>query len=177
MAAKMNANAPLPLGIANPPERRTPPAADFAAHCSRGMWAAGAVFFGGSLVDLFVLWFLQRQNQPQWEFVAIANTMDSLPRFALALAFFYLALHIRKATSLWGYRSIAALALLLGFAGAALAGLILTDYFVLAEFARAQSGAMAMLKSTTLKAGALGGMFFVLFVPLGFLGMRRPRSR
>jgi hypothetical protein len=176
MAAKMNANAPMPLGIANTPERRTPPA-DFAVHVARGMWAAGAVFLAGSLVDLFVLWFLQRQNQPQWEFVAIANTMDSLPRFALAMAFFYLALHLRKATSLWAYRSVAALALLLGLVGGALAALILTDYFVLAEFARAQGGAMAMLKSTTLKAGALGGMFFVLFVPLGFLGMRRPRSR
>lgn len=166
------------LGIQGTTTRSAPPAAEsFASRCSYAMWASGAVFFIGSALDLLILWFFQRQSQPQWEFVAISNTVDALPRFAIAIAFFYLALHLRRSAALGGYRAVGFLSLLLGLGGATLTALIITDYFALAAIARAQPQAMHMLKSLTLKTGALGILFFLIFTPLGFQSMRRPLGR
>jgi len=142
-----------------------------AAH---GMWAAGGLLFLWSLVDLGILWIAQYQASPQWEFVAIASTLEGLPRFVMAIAFFYAALYLRRSQSLAAYRALGAGVLVLGLAGAGLGLLALMDYLALAG--PVEGMPESLTRSTALKAGALGGVFFVVLVPLGFAGLRHPRG-
>ena len=63
---------------------------------SAAVMVAGLVYFVGSLIDLGILWLGQRQAGLQWEFVAITNTADAMPRLILALALLYLGVHLRE---------------------------------------------------------------------------------
>ncbi len=149
---------------------------DYTGHVARGLWFMAAVLLIGSLVDLGVLWGLQRQNQPQWEFVAISNTLDAFPRFVLAMAGAYLALFVTKSTSLFAFRVMAVFAVMLGLASAALGALLITDYFALAKLAAAQTPILVALKSAMVKGGALSLFFTLASLGIGIFGWRRPRS-
>lgn len=149
---------------------------DFTRHVTRGLWFMTGVLLIGSVIDLGVLWVLQRQNQPQWEFVAIANTLDAFPRFALALAGAYLALFVGRSTSLISFRVLATAAILLGVVSAALGALMVTDYLALAKLASTQQQVVAALKSAMVKAGALSVFFCMASLLVGILGWRRPSS-
>src|SRR5690606_12644839 len=131
--------------------------------------------FLGSLVDLGILWIAQYQASPQWEFVAIASTLEGLPRFVMAIAFFYAALYLRRSQSLAAYRALGAGVLVLGLAGAGLGLLALMDYLALAGLVEGMPESLT--RSSALKAAALGGVFFFLLVPLGFVALRHPRGR
>lgn len=144
-------------------------------NASLGMWAVGGLFMIGSLIDLAVLWLLQRQESPQWEYVAVANTLEALPRFGLAVAFFFAALHFRRSTSMGMYRVVGALMVVLGLFAAVLGVIAVTDYYVLAEFAQGPD-ALGALQSTSAKAVALSALYFWTLVPLGVLAARRPRE-
>lgn len=139
-----------------------------------GMWAAGGLLLLGSLVDLGILWIVQHQRNPQWEFVAIASTLEGLPRFAMALAFFYAALYLRRSTSLAAYRTLSAGVLVVGLVGGGLGVLALMDYLALSSMVAGVPE--SLIRSTALKAVALGGIFLLLLVPLGLLGLRRPKD-
>lgn len=157
-----------------PKPRRPSSHQPFGKVAALGMWAAGGLMFLGTLVDLGILWIAQYQANPQWEFVAIASTLEGLPRIALALAFFYAALYLRRSESLAAYRSLGVGLLLLGLAGTGLGLLALMDYLALANLV--QGVPESLIRSTAMKSVALGGIFFVLLVPLGFLGLRRPKE-
>lgn len=147
----------------------------FGLNASMAMWAVGGLFLVGSLIDVGVLWLLQRQDNPQWEFVAIVNTLEAFPRFGLAAAFFFAALYFRRSVSLGMYRLVAGVMVALGLVAALLGAMVITDYYVLSEFAQGPE-ALAALQSTSAKAVALSMLYFWVLVPLGILGARRPRG-
>ncbi|HEX7050643.1 MAG TPA: hypothetical protein VF188_10610 [Longimicrobiales bacterium] len=151
--------------------------AAFAPHVGLAMLAAGLGYLIGSIIDVGVLWGLQRQAVPQWEFVAIGNTLEAFPRFTMALAFLYGALYFRRSERVAAYRVLAVGLLLGGIAAAALGALLLTDYLALARVAAGQAGALDLLRTTTFKGLALSGLFTVTLVPIGLLGLRRPGGR
>ena len=51
--------------------------------------AAGLVLFVGVLIDLGVLWVLQRQDSPHWRFIALSATTNSYPPLLLSLVLMY----------------------------------------------------------------------------------------
>lgn len=143
-----------------------------ARHAARGMWAAGVLFLAASLLDLVVLWGMQRQSQPLWEYQALANTVDGLPGFALAAGFMFGALYIGGSGSLLVYRLLGLLLIGIGLAGAAAAALMTSDYFILVTGVGPDE--MALFRSVAFKTIALGGLHTIVLLPLGVLGMRRP---
>lgn len=147
----------------------------FAGNAVRALWAAGLLFLIGSLADLVLLWGMQRRaDDPLWEFGALQNTIEGTPRIVLAVAMIWVALHIRGSTSLVTHRLLASIILLLGLVGAAIGAMMVTDYFVLRG--NVQGPDQRIFASAVLKALTLSGLHLVVLVPVGVMGMRRPRG-
>lgn len=148
---------------------------DFRPHVGGVLWAISGVVGLGSLLDLGILWLRQREGSPQWEFMAVSNTLDAIPTLVLALGAAYLGLLLRRPESALGYRLLACLLMLVGLLSALLGALLVTDYFSLSQVLTPES--RDLLRSTTLKGLLLSGLFFFLLVPTGLLGVLRPRAR
>lgn len=146
----------------------------FRVHASLGLAGAGLVFLVGTLLDLAILWIFQRQASPQWEFTALASTSEGLPRLVLAFALIYAALYTRGSTSLLTYRMLGLGLILVGLAGAVVGALMVTDYFVLRGGINPESG--QLFHSMVIKTLSLCAMYVFLLVPIGVLGLRRPKS-
>jgi hypothetical protein len=147
----------------------------FARHASRGLWAGAAVLLLGSFIDLGVLWGLQYQATPQWEFVATMNTLEAYTRFSIGIGLIYAALFIGRSDSIWKYRLTAVFMLLMGIVAMVLGLVLLNDYFALSRIAQDQTAAMGALVTSVTEGLLLSVLITVLFVPLGILGLRRPR--
>ena len=145
----------------------------FGRHAALAFLAAGRVMLGGTIIDLGVLWIGQRQANPQWEFVAVANTLDAFPRLVLSLALLVGALYLGDSGSLLAYRILAAGFLLLGVAGAGLGGLMVTDYLALRRAVNPEG--YAVFRSTAFKAAAVSALYVVVLLPLGIKGLRGPK--
>lgn len=146
----------------------------FRRHVARGFYAAGVIFLVGTVLDLAILWVFQRQPGPQWEFSALASTAEGLPRLVLAIALLYGGLYTAASTSLLSYRFLALIAILIALAGAAVGGLMLSDFFVLRR--QVSTDGLWIFRSAVLKTLVLCGMYVFVLFPLGVLGLRRPRS-
>lgn len=146
-----------------------------ALNASRALWAAGLIFLLGSLADLILLWTVTREpGNAQWEFTALALTIEGTPRIVLAIAMIWVALHIRDGSSLIVQRLFGGFLILLGILGAVIGAMMVGDYFVLRGMiqpAEAKTFASIVLKTLT-----LSGLHLVLLVPIGVLGVRGPRS-
>jgi hypothetical protein len=140
-----------------------------------GLWGAGLILLLSGIFDLSVLWLLQRVASPQWELMAIANTITAFPGLVLALAVLSLALYLRRAGGLWGIRILAGASVLLGLAGGALGLLMILDFFVLRGVV--SPDALTALWSTTLKTVLLGGLYMVVLVPVGILQLKSSRRK
>lgn len=166
-----------PVLVARPAARPSGAAPEgFSRHAARGAWAGAAVLVLGNLIDLGVLWGMQFQANPQWEFIATMNTLEAYTRFTLGIALAYAALFMSRSTALWKYRVAAASMLFLGIAAVLLGLVLLNDYFALARLAQGQTEATGALVITATKGMLLSGLFTVVFIPLGILGLRRPRT-
>jgi hypothetical protein len=142
---------------------------------SYGAWAAGLVILLGSILDLSILWFLQRQNGPQWEYVAFANSIESMPRVLIGLGFIGLALYLRDAGSMIGFRIIGAVLLMFGILSITAGFLMVTSYYALVQNVT-EPQAYVMLRSVAIKAVALSGLYACVLVPLGIMSLQRPRQ-
>jgi hypothetical protein len=144
-------------------------------NAARVLWAGGLIYLIGSLADLAAVWILNRvPGNPDYEFTALANTLDGTPRIVLAVAMIWVALHIRGSNSLMAQRVLASLLLVLGVVGAIMGAMVIADYFVLRS-AIAEPD-QKLFVSITLKALTLSALHLVLLVPVGVLGVRRPRG-
>jgi hypothetical protein len=141
-----------------------------------GVFAAGFVMLVGSLLDVGILWVLQRQSNPQWEYVAVANTMEAVPRLVLGLGLLYAAAYLGGVASLWIYRVLAVFLVLLGLFSMACGALILSSYLALAKVVTDPEGHL-VLRSVAIKALGLSSLYVAVLIPVGIWGMRRPRQR
>ena len=149
------------------------PALGNAARTGVVLMAVSAVVGLGRLFDIGVLWIVQRSNTPQWEFMALSNTLDVVPGFVLALGIAYCGLQFKNPQSSVGYRLLAVGLILLGLVSAAVAGLIGMDYLALSKYADPR--ALGVLRSTALRAVVLGTFFFLVLIPVGIYAFKRPR--
>ena len=129
----------------------------------------------GSTVDLGTLWLLQRQPGPQWEFVALSRTVESVPNFAMGVAFLFLTLHLFQAKSRRLYSMAAVVFISLGVASAGLVTLMGLNYLTLVPNINPE--ALPTFKSSSLKVLALGGLYVVVLLPAGVFGLRSPGRR
>lgn len=144
---------------------------DFVPHAAAVLLCTAGVLGVGALFDLGILWLGQREASPQWEFMAISNTLDAVPALVLALAIAYAGLVLRRSPSTVGYRLLAVFLLLVGLVSAGLGIVLLTDYLSLSRLVAPES--QELLRSTTTKGLLLSGLFSLLLVPTGALGLRR----
>ena len=145
-----------------------------ATNAARALWAIGLMYIVGSLADVVLLWTVSYLADPVWEYSALATTIEGTPRIVLGVALVWTAFYIRGSNSLLVQRSLAVLLVLLGIAGAVIGAMMISDYFVLrgAVVPEQQKGFAGML----LKTLTLSGLHLVLLVPIGVLGVRRPRG-
>lgn len=139
------------------------------------LWSLAAIYVIGTIVDLTVLWGLQRQDNVQWEFVAVTRTAEGWPRLILGVAAGLLALHIRGSRSRIVYGLFGALLLVLGLGGAALGVLAVMEYAPLRSMV--QGAGADMLQSSTAKTLILAALYFLLLTPAGVVALRGPRTR
>jgi hypothetical protein len=175
MATRMAEKERFLVGAPSAPTRTAAAPDGFSRHASRGLWAGASILLLGSFIDLGVLWVLQYQPTPQWEFVATMNTLEAYTRFSIGIGLIYAALFIGRSASMWKYRLTAVFMLLLGIVGMVLGLVLLNDYFALSRLTQDQTAGMGALVISVTKGVLLSGLITVLFVPLGILGLRRPR--
>ena len=154
-------------------ERRVVPV-DWSRGASLAALAAGTIMLFGVLVDIGVLWLLQRQASPQWEFTAITNTVESVPRLVFALGFLYIGFHLRGTAGHGWYRALAALLILVGVFSVMLAAVLALSYFQLGKLVT-QPEVYTMLRSVAVKTIGLSAVYAVVAIPSGILALRRPR--
>ena len=152
-----------------PPER-------LARHAARSLFAGGLILLIGSLVDLGTLWFLQRQDNPQWEFVALGTTTNAYPLLLLSVLLLYGALAIGRSSSLIGYRVLASVVVLLGLLGLAICFLLVTNYYALTSNAQMTKETLLLFKSIMVKAGGVSLLYALILLPAGVLGLRAPKA-
>ena len=142
-------------------------------YASRALWATGIIYFVGTLVDLGILWIIQRQAGVQWEFVALTNTVEAWPQLILSVALCYAGFALAGSESLGLQRTLAAVSLLLGIGGVVFGALETLNYLTLA--ASASGTGTNLILSAFVKTMILCGLYVLLFIPLGILGFKRPR--
>lgn len=136
--------------------------------------AAGFIMLLGVLLDIGVLWLLQRQDSPQWEFTAITNTVESVPRLVFALGFLFLGFHVRGTAGIGWYRTLSLLLILVGVFSIALAGLLALSYFQLGKLVT-QPEVYTILRSIAIKTIGLSTVYALVAIPSGILALRRSR--
>lgn len=149
---------------------------DFSGRVAMVMLAAGLLLLIGSLIDVGVLWILQRQPNPQWEFAAGVRTLDASTRFGSAFGFLYLAAFLSGRASVGLYRVMGAVLILFAFGILVVAGVVATDYLALNRMVTDQPEAMALFRSSTVKSVSVAAVAFILFLTAGIFSVRRPRT-
>lgn len=149
---------------------------DFSGRVAAVVAAAGLLLLIGSLIDVGVLWILQRQPSPQWEFAAGTRTIDASTRFASAFGFLYLAAFLSGRSSVTWYRVLGAVLILFATGVAVLGGIVASDYLALNRMVTDQPEAMSLFRSSTIKSVSVAAVAFVLFLTAGIFSVRRPRT-
>jgi hypothetical protein len=145
-----------------------------AANAARALYAAGLIFLIGSIADIMTLWVMQAQPDPEWEFSSLVSTIEGTPRIVLAIAMLLAGNYFRGTSSLVAQKLFASILLLLGLAGAVIGALILSDYFVVRG--AVEPDKQKVFLSVVLKALTLSALHVLILVPVGVLGLRRPKG-
>ena len=149
------------------------PVSSWGRSAAWGVLAGGVIMLLGVLVDLGVLWLLQREPSPQWEFTAVANTVESVPRLVYGLGFLFVGAHMRGSASVGWYRLLGGSLIAVGVFSIALAIVLVLSYFPLSRMVT-EPVVYAMLRSVAIKTLALCGLYTAIAVPFGVLSLRRP---
>lgn len=147
-----------------------------AGHAARVFAAGGVILLVGVLIDLFILWGLQRQDSIMWEIVALGTTTNSFPVLLLSVVLFYGALALRRTDSVTAYRLAAALVILLAVFGLTIGFLVGTDYLAVRRGVPDPPQAAALFESMVVKSGALSLLFGGVMAVVGVLGLRMPKQ-
>ena len=161
--------ASIPV-VDTPSSRSGVPLEVASRHGAVALLGISAVLALGTFIDLGVLWIGQRQDSPQWEYVALINTIEGMTSLVLAAALCYVAFLISSQVSVAKYRVLAITVLVLGVVAAALGLLLATDYFALRSIMPAEG--VGTFNTTTFKGLGLSALYVFILVPLGVLGLR-----
>ena len=149
-------------------------AAGFRRPAARALLAAALILGLGSVLDVVVLWGMQRQPGPQGEFAALVATAEGLPRIVLAVSLAYAGFLVRESTVLLRFRALGLVLVAVGLLGAVVGGMVVSDYFVLRSVVEPAS--IALFRSAVFKTLALCTLYVLVLIPVGVLAMRRPQD-
>ena len=147
----------------------------FAPAVSRALLVAGLVYLVGSLVDLGILWFAQRQPSLQWQFLAITNTVEAWPRMVLAIGLLHVGLHVGGSNSAPFYRSLGVLLAVMGALAAVMGVSMALTYARVSGDVTGE--AAVVLRSSAIKTELLCTLYVVTLLPVGLMGSLGPRSQ
>ena len=147
----------------------------WAANASRALWAAGLIYLIGSLADLVLLLAVKPNwGNPTWEFTVTSGTVEGTPRIILAIALIWVAMYIRGSSSLVVYRLFSLLLILIGALSGVFGAVGVSDFFILRPMMDAANLRLAL--NVVLKMVTLSGLQVLLLIPVGVMGIRRPRA-
>lgn len=146
---------------------------DLTGTAGRFVGWAGVVYLVAIIVDLGILWLGQRQEGPNFVFVALNRTAEAFPRFILASALIYTGLALTRTASLALYRAMAAWVLALGTMALVVVTLTGLNYMNMASAVAPE--AKLVFRSAVVKTGGLGALYVLFLIPLGILGLRTRR--
>lgn len=131
----------------------------------------GIALLVAAIVDIAVLWAIQREPNAQADFAAITTTLDNFSLIVIGLASLGGAILLREAGSGTGsLRVLGALCLIAGAVTGLLGILLLLDFFQVRGLM--QGPARALFLATTAKGLALAGIYTLFLVAAGVRGLR-----
>ena len=147
----------------------------WAANAARALWAAGLIYLIGSLADIVLLVVVNSNwGNPAWEYAVTSGTVEGTPRVVLAIALIWVAMYIRGVSSLATYRLFSVLLIAIGVLSGVFGAVGVSDYFILRpmlEPSTVKDATHVLLKMIT-----LSGLQVLLLIPVGVMGVRRPRA-
>lgn len=146
---------------------------DLAGTAGRFVAGAGVIYLLAIVIDLGILWLGQRQEGPNFLFVALTRTAEAFPRFILGTALVYAGLALTKTASLALYRALAGWVLLLGTVALVLVAMTGMNYMSMSGSVVPE--AQGVYRSAVIKTGGLGLLYVLFLIPLGILGFRTRR--
>lgn len=155
------------------PRAKTHSDHDLPGAAGRFVTWAGVVYLIAIVVDIAILWFGQRQEGLNFEFVALNRTSEAFPRFILATALIYAGLGLMQSASLTAYRALAGWVLVLGTMALIVVSLTTLNYLSMASTVTPE--AKVMFRAAVVKTGGLGALYVLFLIPLGILGFRTRR--
>ncbi len=132
--------------------------------------SVGVALLFSTLVDFGILWGLQYQPEPEWEFTALTTTVDQWSLIVIGITGIGAGLYLRQSHSVWSERLVTLLCLL-SMTATALIGILLgLDFFpvrqALGQADRAQFYAIFT------KSAVLTGIYTIALGIVGFRGIR-----
>jgi hypothetical protein len=152
------------------PDATSAPRLDARAALTSLFTGLGLALLLAALIDIAVLWAIQREPNAQADFAAITTTLDSFSVVVIALAALGGATLLREGGR-GSLRLLGTLCLIAGAAAGLLGLLLLLDYFQvrgLMQDARARS----IFHATTLKGLALAGLYALFLTSAGVRALR-----
>jgi len=147
----------------------------WAANAGRALWAAGLIYLIGSLADMVLQMIVGADwGNPAWEYTVTTGAVEGTPRIVLAIAFIWVAMYIRGSSSLAGYRILSIVLIASGAACAVFGAIAISDYFILRPMMDA--GGQRLATNILLKTLILSALQVMLLIPVGVMGVRRPRA-
>jgi hypothetical protein len=134
--------------------------------------AAGILFIAGSVADYVILWLINRQSGPQWEFAAVTTTVEGMSRIVLGIALLFGGLHLRGKPARWSTRLLGVGLILIAVSSVALAGLMALDFLALRNLVRPE--AIPTFRATTAKTLFLCAVYIITTLTAGIISVRSP---
>ena len=131
----------------------------------------GVALLIGTLIDLGVLWLSQYEDSPQWEFSAIATTLDQYSLILVGLAGVASGLHLRGATGRFARGTVTFLCVLAMVAVIFLGLLLVTNFF--AVRLTVEDDDRASLIAAAGKAGVIAAIDTLVLAAAAFRGLRQ----
>lgn len=129
----------------------------------------GIALLLAALIDIGVLWAIQREPNAQADFAALTTTLDSYSLVVIALAALGGAILLRE-TGIGALRVLGALCLIAGAVAGFVGVLLLLDFFQVRGLM--QGPARTVLLATAAKGLALAGIYTLSLVAAGVRGLR-----
>lgn len=129
----------------------------------------GIALLVAALVDIAVLWAIQREPNAQSDFAALTASLDNYSLVVIALGALGGALLLRGAGA-GALRVLGALCLIAGMVAGFLGVLLLLDFFQVRGLM--QGPARPLFLATTAKGLVLAGVYTLFLLAAGFRGLR-----
>ena len=130
----------------------------------------GVALLFSTLVDLGILWWLQYQPDPEWEFTSLATTVDQWSLVVIGITGISAGLYLRRSTSTWSERLVVLLCFISVTATGLIGVFLALDFFPVRQTLDQPDRAQFYTMFT--KSIVLTGIYTLALGIAGFRGIR-----